>query len=54
MAKKKEIRDMPMSFRIKPSLKAALEAAAEKEQRSVSQLVAMRLEAVMRAEGFLK
>jgi uncharacterized protein (DUF1778 family) len=54
MAKKKESRDMPMSFRITPSLKAALEKAAEAERRSVSQIVALELEAAMKSKGFLK
>jgi hypothetical protein len=51
---KKEAREMPMSFRIKPSLKAALEKAAEAERRSVSQLIELELEAAMKAEGFWK
>jgi hypothetical protein len=51
---KKEPRDTPISFRIKPSLKVALEQAAGADQRSVSQLIAMELEAAMRAKGFLK
>jgi len=53
-APKKEPRDTPISFRIKTSLKVALEQAAEADQRSVSQLIAMELEAAMKAKGFLK
>jgi hypothetical protein len=51
---KKEAREMPMSFRIKPSLKVALEKAAEAERRSVSQMIELELEAAMKAKGFLK
>ena len=49
-----EPRDIPMSFRVRPSLKAALEKAAKADRRSVSQLIEIALEAAMREKGFLK
>jgi hypothetical protein len=41
---KDERRDAPISFRITPTLKAAIEAEATKDRRSVSALVQMILE----------
>jgi predicted HicB family RNase H-like nuclease len=52
--KETETRSVTISFQIRPSLKAALESAATADQRSLSQLIAMELEAAMRAKGFLK
>jgi hypothetical protein len=51
---RKEPRSVTISFQITPSLKAALMAAAETEQRSISQVVAMRLDEAMKSEGYLK
>ncbi|TPV99339.1 MAG: hypothetical protein USCAAHI_01216 [Beijerinckiaceae bacterium] len=53
-APKTEARSITLSFQVRPSLKAALVSAAASEQRSVSQVAIMRLEAAMKAEGFLK
>lgn len=50
----KERRDAPIAFRIKPSLKRALEAAAEADRRSVSAMVEVLLEESLKAKGFLK
>jgi hypothetical protein len=48
----KEKRDVPMSFRIKPSLKDAVDEVAETEQRTVSRMVEMLLEERCGSEGF--
>ena len=53
-APKKELSDAPISFRIRPTLKTALEAAAEADRRSVSQWIVLELEASLKAKGFLK
>jgi predicted HicB family RNase H-like nuclease len=45
---------MPMSFRITPSLHAALKRAAEADRRSVSQWIELELEASLKAKGFWK
>jgi hypothetical protein len=50
----KERRDVPIAFRGTPSLKRALEEAAEADRRSMSALVEVLLEAAMREKGFLK
>jgi hypothetical protein len=54
IAKAAETRSAGIAFQIRPSLKAALQTAADAEQRSLSQLIAIRLEAAMKAEGYLK
>jgi len=51
---KKEIRDTPLSLKIKPSLKTALEQAAAADNRSTSQYVELLLTDAMRERGFLK
>ena len=51
---KSEPRDTPISFRVKPSLKKALETAAAEDRRSMSQLIILELEEAMKAKGFLK
>lgn len=53
-APEKEARSVTLSFQVRPSLKAALESAAAADERSVSQVAAMELEAAMKAKGFLK
>jgi predicted HicB family RNase H-like nuclease len=53
-APKTETRSVTLSFQVRPSLKAALASAAMEEQRSVSQVAIMRLEAAMKTEGYLK
>ncbi len=50
----KERRNAPIAFRIKPSLKRALQAAAESDRRSVSAMVEVLLEESLKARGFLK
>jgi len=50
----KERRDAPIAFRIKPSLKNALEAAAEADRRSVSAMVEILLEESLKERGYLK
>jgi hypothetical protein len=50
----KERRDVPLAFRIKPSLKRAVESAAEADGRSVSAMVERLLEEILTAKGFLK
>ena len=50
----KETRDAPLSIKIRPSLKRALEAGAGADRRSISAYVEIVLEEVMKAKGFLK
>ena len=50
----KEKRDVPVSFRIKPSLKDAVNEVAETEQRTVSRMVEMLIEEALRERGVLK
>ena len=50
----KEQRSASIAFRIKPSLKKALAAAAEADRRSMSAMVEVLLEEALRAKGFLK
>jgi hypothetical protein len=50
----KEIREAPLSLKIKPSLKRALTQAAEADKRSTSQYVEVLLETIMKERGFLK
>jgi uncharacterized protein (DUF1778 family) len=50
----KEIRAAPLSLKVKPSLKAALAAAAAQDGRTVSQFTERLLERAMREQGFLK
>jgi len=50
----KEIRDAPLSIKIRPSLKQALEAGAAADRRSVSAYVEIVLEEAMKAKGYLK
>jgi hypothetical protein len=51
---KRELRGIPISVRVTPSLRAALEQAAAEDVRSVSQVIALALEAAMRERGYLK
>lgn len=51
---KRELRGLPISVRVTPSLKTALERAAAEDARSVSQVIALALEEVMKERGFLK
>jgi predicted HicB family RNase H-like nuclease len=53
-AKVAEPRDTPISFRVKPSLKKALENAAAADRRSMSQLIILELEDAMKSKGYLK
>ena len=43
----------PISFRVEPELKAALEKAAADDMRSVSSLIIKTLTEVMRQRGYL-
>jgi hypothetical protein len=49
-----ELREAPLSIRIKPSVKLALDKAAEADRRSVSAMAEMLLEEILKAKGFLK
>jgi hypothetical protein len=51
---KRELRGIPISVRITPSLRDALEQAAAEDARSMSQVIALALEAAMKERGFLK
>ena len=51
---KKELRGIPISVRVTPSLRGALERAAADDARSVSQVIALALEAAMKERGLLK
>jgi hypothetical protein len=55
-APKKPAKDvkLPVPFRAKPALKAALKKAAAEDGRTVSQFTERLLEAAMREKGFLK
>jgi hypothetical protein len=50
----KEMRDAPLSIKIKPSLKRALEAGAGADRRTVSAYVEIVLEEAMKAKGLMK
>jgi hypothetical protein len=50
----KERRDAPIAFRIRPSLKKALAEAAEADRRSVSGMVEVLLEEILKTKGYLK
>jgi uncharacterized protein (DUF1778 family) len=50
----KEIREAPLSLKVRPSLKLALTQAAEADGRTVSQFTERLLESAMREAGFLK
>ncbi len=49
-----EPRAAPLSVRIKPSVKLALDKAAKADRRSVSAMTEMLLEEILKAKGFLK
>lgn len=55
-APKKPAKDvrLPMPFRVRPALKAAIKKAAAQDGRTVSQFTERLLESAMREKGFLK
>jgi hypothetical protein len=53
MSEKRERRSSPLGLRITPSLKGALEAAAEDDRRSVASMTEMILENWLRERGYL-
>jgi hypothetical protein len=50
----KELRNVPISFKITRSLKTALVNAAEADRRPVSSFIEIALETLMRERGFLQ
>ena len=50
----KEKRSAPLAFRVRPSLKSAIADAAEADRRSVSAMIEVLLEEILKAKGFLK
>jgi hypothetical protein len=51
--KGRELRDTPLNLRVRASLKAALEQAAEDESRSVNSLIEMLATAFLQERGYL-
>jgi hypothetical protein len=51
---KREIRNAPLGLRITPSLKAALETAAENDRRSVASMAEIILTEWLQRRGYLE
>ena len=51
---KRELRNAPLGLRITPTLKAALEKAAEDDRRSVASMAEMILAEWLEGRGYLK
>ena len=54
MPKREKIRTAPLSLRIPPALKEAVEKAAENERRSISSLVEKALYDFLKAKGYMR
>jgi hypothetical protein len=54
LSEKRELRNAPLGLRITPSLKAALESAAEDDRRSVASMAELILIEWLEARGYLR
>jgi len=54
MSEKRELRSTPLGLRVTPSLKSALESAANDDRRSVASMAEMILTDWLEAKGYLE